>query len=91
MSKNVTQLTIRGFDRDLENAIKGLAGREGISLNRAALRLMRQGAGIGPDAQFSDRIGDRLDHLMGTWSEEEEREFIEAVEEFERIDEDLWR
>ena len=87
----MTQLTIRGFDPDLSNAIRGLAEREGISLNRAALRLMRRGAGLGQESRRPDRIEDRLDHLMGTWSEEEEQEFLEAIADFEQIDEDLWR
>ena len=39
------QLTIRGFDEDLERAIRQLARRDGISLNRAALKLLRRGRG----------------------------------------------
>ena len=44
------QLTIRGFDEDLDRAIRQLARRDGISLNRAALKLLRRGAGL-PDGQ----------------------------------------
>ncbi|MHC4473660.1 MAG: antitoxin [Planctomycetota bacterium] len=91
MSKKATQLTIRGFDPDLQDALRRLAEHEGISLNRAALKLMRRGAGLGPEARPPERIGNRLDHLMGTWSEADEREFLEATEEFERIDDELWR
>ena len=40
------QLTVRGFDDELSSAIQGLAQREGISLNKAALRLLRKGAGL---------------------------------------------
>jgi hypothetical protein len=87
----MTQLTIRGFDKDLQDALRRLAESESISLNRAALELMRRGAGLGPNAQASQRIGHSLDHLMGTWSEDEEREFLEAIEPFGQIDEELWR
>ena len=44
------QLTVRGFDDDLERAIRQLARRERISLNQAALKLLRRGAGL-PDGQ----------------------------------------
>ena len=88
---NMTQLTVRGFDLELAAAIRRLADSEGISLNRAALRLMRRGAGLGREGRAADRIGDRLDHLFETWSEAEEREFLEAIEDCSRIDEDLRR
>ena len=52
------QLTVRGFDDDLERSIRQLARREGISLNQAALKLLRRGAGL-PDGQGDGRnIGD---------------------------------
>ena len=35
-------------------------------------------------------IGDALDHLAGTWSEADLREFEEAVRVTERIDDALW-
>ena len=44
------QLAIRGFDENLERAIRQLARRDGISLNRAILKLHRRGAGL-PDGQ----------------------------------------
>jgi prevent-host-death family protein len=36
-------------------------------------------------------VGHSLDWLIGTWSEEEEREFLEAIEVFEQIDESFWK
>jgi hypothetical protein len=32
-----------------------------------------------------------LDHLAGTWSEADEREFAEAVQGFAAIDEEMWQ
>ena len=42
----MNQLTVRGFDDELSDRLRGLARREGISLNQAALRLLRKGAGL---------------------------------------------
>ena len=83
---STTQLTVRGFDDELEQRLRRLAKERDISLNRAALTLMRRGAGLdapgGPDV-----VGNSLDHLMGLWTEEEAAEFREATLAFDRIDE----
>jgi hypothetical protein len=90
-SHSVTQLTIRGFDRELERRIRNLARSKGISLNQAVLQLLKKGAGLPNLQSESNVIGDSLDDLAGTWTEEEEAEFLKAIEPFERIDEDLWK
>ena len=84
------QLTVRGFDKLLERRLRDEARIAGSSLNRAALRLMRRGAGL-DQAIPPPGVGANLDHLIGTWSEEDEKAVREAVRVFERVDEDLWR
>ena len=85
------QLTVRGFDDDLERAIRQLARGEGVSLNQAALKLLRRGAGL-PDGQGDGRtIGDGLDDLFGSWSQDEADAFDAALEVFESVDESAWR
>ena len=85
------QLTIRGVDQELERALTELAGREGISLNRAALRLLRRGAGL-TDADVRVRpIGNRLAKHFGTWTEAEAEELRRAIAPLEEIDEELWK
>ena len=81
------QLTVRGFDDDLSDRLRQLAHREGISLNQAALRLMRRGAGL-PDGR---PIGNSLDHLAGSWTKAEAEAFNKELEVFETIDEELWK
>ncbi len=85
------QLTVRGFDDELSDAIRGLARREGISLNKAALRLLRKGAGLADGSEGRARVGSSLDHLIGTWTQEQVDELNEALQEFEKIDEELWQ
>ena len=82
------QLTVRGFDDELSNRLKGLAQREGISLNQAALRLLRKGAGL---PETSGAIGNSLDHLFGVWTQDEFEKFNKELEVFETIDEELWK
>lgn len=85
------QLTVRGFDDELSSAIQRLAKREGISLNKAALRLLRKGAGLADGAAGRDKVGSSLDHLIRVWTPEEADELDAALKEFDKIDEELWR
>ena len=85
------QLTIRGFDEPLADRIRQLANREGISLNRAVLRLLRRGANLGERNDEPEVVGDSLDHLIGTWSAQEAAEVDRALEDFSRIDGDMWK
>ncbi len=83
------QLTIRGLGDDLGRAIHRLANRDGTSLNRAAVRLLRRGAGL-EDGSGANTVGSSLDHLIGTWSDTEADEFERALRHFEPIDEAMW-
>ncbi len=85
------QLTIRGFEGELELRLRRLAREYDISLNKAALVLMRRGAGLETRRVKPDVVGSTLDHLMGVWSEEEAAEFNEATRDFDRVDESLWK
>jgi hypothetical protein len=86
----MSQLTIR-CDPQLDEKIRELATREGISLNQAAIRLLRRGAGIDePQAQI-DVVGSSLDDLIGTWSDAEAEQMHSAEQAVEAIDEDLWK
>ena len=85
------QLTLRGFDPALERRLRELADELQISLNRAALLLMRRGAGLS-DARRPDReVGGALDSFIGVWSDEQEAELLEAIEPLQSIDPELWR
>ena len=83
----MNQLTIRGFDDELTRRIRQLAAREGISLNRAVLRLLRRGAGLGHHKDGGDTVGSSLDHLIGTWTSEEAAEMDRALQDLSHVDE----
>jgi hypothetical protein len=89
--RGMKQLSLRGFDDELEKRIRETARREGISLNRAALLLLRKGAGIERSGKQIAVVGDSLDHLIGKWSSEEAGEFLESIKLFEQIDRSFWK
>ena len=89
----MNQLTIRGFDEQLEKCLRQLAADRQISLNRAALALMRRGAGLTERRESPgqvDRVGTDLDTFIGVWSEQDESELRRALEPFEQIDPGFW-
>ena len=83
------QLTIR-FDGDLDRRLRDEARHEGLSLNQAAVRLLRKGAGL-DRSQPANVVDTSLDHLAGTWPTKDADAFDRAMAVFERVDEDLWR
>ncbi len=84
------QLTVRGFGDELDAAVRRLAAQEQISLNKAALRLLRRGAGLSDRADQACTVGSSLDHLIGSWSSTEADALDAALEDFGVIDESAW-
>lgn len=80
------QLTIRGFDSALQQHLHKLAQEEGLSLNKAALLLLRRGAGLDSLKHRANKVGDTLDHLIGAWSQEEEETFFQTLAPLDQID-----
>ena len=87
----MNQLTIRGFDEELRERLERLARERGISLNKAALLLLRLGAGLGTEDRPPNIVGDALDEFVGIWTPEEEERFLESIDVLEQVDESLWR
>lgn len=88
----MNQLTLRGLDTELEQQLRRLAENEHISLNKAALRLMRRGAGLEPRSQPTPNvIGHQLDDFIGSWDATQQAEFDAAVKVFETIDTEQWQ
>ena len=86
----MNQLTIRGFDKNIERGIREIAGKEKVSLNKAVLRILQRGLGSMDRHARRRTIGSTLDHLAGTWSEDEARAMDRIEKDFEQIDPELW-
>jgi hypothetical protein len=85
------QLTIRGVSRDVERRIRAVARKEGVSLNKAALRLLQAAVDAPAPKENSGKIGHSLDRFIGTMSDEEAAAIIEANKVFDVIDPELWK
>ena len=85
------QLSLRGFDPELEREIREVARKQGISLNRATIFLLRKGTGLTANDKSFDVVGDSLNALIGKWSEEESKAFLESIAPLEQIDRSFWK
>ena len=86
----MTQLTVRGVDAKLHNALKETAQQKGVSVNRVVLDALRQAAGLEPASGQSQQRHHDLDYLAGTWTAAEYDEFMAALTEERSIDDELW-
>ena len=83
-------LTLNEIDDATVEWLKAEAERKGVSIESLAVELIQKGAGRAPESS-TQPVYHELDSLAGTWTEEQATEFLKAVEDFELIDEHLWR
>ncbi|NOX21229.1 MAG: antitoxin [Nitrospirae bacterium] len=81
-------ITLRGIDDETREKLKKYARQEGISLNAFLLRLIKES--IGTENKKRTKKYHDLDHLAGTWSEKDLKDFNEAIKDFEKIDSEIW-
>jgi hypothetical protein len=83
------QLTVRGVDDALHQALKLQAKSKGMSVNRYVIEVLRESTGqieqIGEPLLFHD-----LDHLAGTWDEHEASAFEQSLSDQRQLDETIW-
>ncbi len=82
-------ITIRGLEGKLGELIKKKAQAEGISLNKAINRLLKQALGLNDKKQKNNY--EEFSDLSGVWSEEDEEEYLRAVSDLEKIDSGDWQ
>jgi hypothetical protein len=90
-SREVRQLTLRGLDAELQAVLERVAREDDVSLNGAALKLLRKGAGLSERRARLDVIGSALDGFIGTMDKAEARRILAATSDFDRIDDAMWR
>ena len=85
-----TNITIQNLDDTTSEWIGNEARRRGISVESLVVELIRKGMSTGQQTPQLQSYHD-LDSLAGTWSEEQEAEFLNAIADFEQVDKKLWQ
>jgi hypothetical protein len=90
MVRRPNQLTVRDLDPRVLAEIERVARSEGLSLNKAAAKILKAGAGLS-EAQPSRRVGSAVDRFVGSLSAAEARKLVQSLGGVERIDEEFWK
>ena len=85
------QYTIRGIDKDLDKVVRETAVKYGESVNKTAIRLLKQAAGLGADQKHQGPPYHDMDYLAGRMSAEEAAKMLKAVKDMRHIEPDLWK
>jgi hypothetical protein len=85
----VNAITVRHLPPAVAKAVKEKAKKERLSLNKAIIRLLEEATGV--ESTRKKTLHHDLDHLAGTWSDAEYRQFMEALREQRQIDPEMWK
>ncbi|HIJ81654.1 MAG TPA: hypothetical protein HPP76_08100 [Desulfuromonadales bacterium] len=87
------QMTLRDIPDDIEIIARDEASRQGISLNKAFLALLRKSAQNGvPQTLAADmKRCSRFSRFLGVWSDAETTAFNKVLLEQRTVDEESWR
>ena len=85
-----TNIHVRGIDDYVATCLKKAAHEKKISLNALIVNLLRQSLGLDAKQHISNCYHD-LDQLAGTWDKKEMGSFRKTAEDFERIDQEIWK
>lgn len=84
-----SNFNLRNIEPHVMAMLKREAEKHKISVNNLLLQIIKQGFGLTHSKKkiiFHD-----LDHLAGTWSKEDKKEFGECIKSLEKIDKELWK
>jgi predicted transcriptional regulator len=84
----VKTLSLRIPDDGLARRLEQESRRRGTSINGLIVEAIRTFLGV--PGRSPGGVHHDLDHLAGTWSETDEREFAEAVQGFATVDREMW-
>jgi hypothetical protein len=83
-------VTIRGVEPEVAEKLKSTAVEQGKSINQLALEIVKEGLGLGKRKKYLREYND-LDHLFGSWSDDEFREIHAKIAQERQIDPELWK
>jgi hypothetical protein len=88
-SSKLKALSLRIHDDELARLLEQESRRTGTSINGLIIQALRSFLGL--PGRGAAQVHHDLDHLAGTWSEADAREFAEAIEGFQTVDPELWK
>ena len=84
----MSQITVRGIPSETEAELKRLSSSASTSLNKTVLGILKRATGKEVYRQTRKRD---LSSVTGRWTLKEAENFDRSLEQFESVDEELWR
>jgi len=85
----VKTITVRGLEPSLAGKLKQAASKEGKSVNQFVIDSLKKLLGEEKEKRFTVVHHD-MDHLFGSWSQEEFDTIQGKIDSERKIDEELW-
>lgn len=87
------QMTLRDIPDEIEMIARDEASRQGVSLNKAFLSLLRKSTqkNAAQSSASDMKRGSRFSRFSGVWSETETADFDKVLLEQRTIDNEAWR
>jgi hypothetical protein len=83
---SASNFNLRGIPEEIMAHLKREAKRLHTSVNVLILQMIKRGLGFSQEkVVYHD-----LDHLAGSWSRKQEKDFKKSTRHFEKIDKGLW-
>lgn len=82
-------ITIEALDESTAGWIAEEAKRRGVTIEELIIQLIEKAVSEERSSEQLHAYHD-LDSLAGTWTDEQASEFLDAVADFESVDEKLW-
>jgi hypothetical protein len=82
-------ITIHGLDDVLDKRIREKAKSQGLSLNKTIKKLLEKSLGLNQKKKKDHR--EEFMELFGVWSENDLKEFNNAVSEFDQVEPGDWK
>jgi hypothetical protein len=83
-------ITLRNLPPDVARTVQQRAKQNKTSVNKAVIELLEESAGSKAKKKAPIHYHD-LDHLAGTWTQEEADAFDKLIAEQRTIDPELWK
>ncbi len=80
-------ITIHGIDKEMEKLINERAKSAGTSVNKVVKELLAKALGINKDKK--DHRDEFVD-LFGIWTDNDEKQFLEAAKDLEVVHSEDW-
>ena len=87
-------ITLRNIPKKIERAIKDRARVKRLSMNQAVVDLLEERINTlstAPGPAGKPRVYKDLQHLAGTWTDEEADEFMKLLKEQRQIEPEMWK